>query len=124
MEEPKKETRRSALRGCLLMVAGAVLLVIIVIVVGWGPFVRFGVSSDINDYIEKIDAIGDGKPSNDELVQRLVAIRERVREGHYLGLMRWMDYNTSIQSMLNDGVLTDGERARLAQELESLERQK
>jgi hypothetical protein len=105
------------------MVAGAVLFVGVLTVVAWGPFVRFGINRDITDYIEKIEAIEENKDLNNRLVQRLLAIRERVREGHHVGFIRWMDYDTSISAMLNDGVLTESEQARLAGELESIERQ-
>lgn len=105
---------------------GAIALLIIIPLVaawwGWHAFVQYGIASDLVDYRTAILEMEMDETLQKELVFDLEMLRVSVIEQNHIGLFRWMAVDTSIKSILQDGVISPEEYAIL--ETEILELQK
>ncbi len=102
--------------GCFL----TVLLVVVLFFTAWPSFVRFGITSDLSEIHDKVRDSGLAPEPKEGFLRRLEALRERAR-GSKMGFLEWLDYDTSIRSIVDDGVITEAEAASLDRELRNLE---
>ncbi|MBN1304112.1 MAG: hypothetical protein JXA13_06720 [Anaerolineales bacterium] len=87
---------------------------------GWQEFVKYGIASDITEYIEILQQ-SDCEPSMQaDLIQQLEQIRVQVRHGQHVNILLWLDYDTSIRNMIEDQVITPAEYESLKNELDNL----
>ena len=112
---------KRAFYGCLI--TGLVLLVVAILAIVFGAkqFVKYGISSDITEYIsivEKSDLDADRKQ---DLQHRFERIRDRARQGQLVGFWVWLDYDESISNLIDDGTITESDLAALTRELDRLE---
>ena len=94
------------------------------LVLGSRAFVSFGISSDYTDFIEYVEYSDLDTETQDELVTRLEALRDRARDGDRVGFFEWLGYDQSIRSFISDGTITDADLEAFERELDRLERQR
>lgn len=107
--------------GCFGGIALLIVLPIIAAWWGWRAFVQYGIASDLVDYRTTILGMDMDETLKKELVFDLETLRASVMEQNRIGLFRWMAVDTSIKSLLQDGVISPEEYAILQTEILELQ---
>lgn len=114
--------RNPVLFGCLIAGVVGIVLAFSGCALAWPAFVRFGIASDLSEYHEKIRASNLSEGEREALLKRIETLRERARDSS-MSFFRWIDYDTSITSLIDDRVITEDEARTLDRELTNLERE-
>jgi len=91
-----------------------VLLVVFLLVGGigcalaWGPFVRFGIDSDLVDQRDAVRQMELDEDTKVRLVQKIEHFRDVLPEKS-MGFMEWVNHSDAIDDLLLDGQLTPEE---------------
>lgn len=108
--------------GCVGLPAGLILLSGVLAFSGWRSFVSYGIASDLTKYhadLRQSDLTSEEKRPRLERIERL---RERAR-GAPISFWRWLDYDSSLKSIFDDGKVTPEELEMLDHELERMEKE-
>ncbi len=108
--------------GCLGVPAflGAVALVLTL--VGYRAFMQFAVSDDLTKFQELVRKSDLPPDAQQPLIERLERLRERARHGAPIGFWHWVDYQSSMKALLDDGKITPDKAAAFDRELGRMER--
>lgn len=104
------------------MLLPAVLLVLFFFaaVVGWHQLVSYGIATDFTEYQAKIRPMDLDPALKKPILVRMERLRDKARASP-ISFWRWIDYDESIKSMLNDDRLTSDEVEALNRELDRME---
>lgn len=104
----KKKNKRIAIgcgvSGCLGLVVAVVLLV-----VAGSAFLEFGIGTDLSGYEDAIRASGLDSAKKDQLVGAITEVRSSVDRENNFGFFQWLQIDQSIQDLLGDGQIDEGE---------------
>jgi hypothetical protein len=116
--------RRSSLVP-LLLGCGAALLVVLALgsigaVLAWRGFVSYAIATDFTAYQTKVRSMDLDPEVKQALLERLERLRERARAAP-ISIWRWVDYDESVHSLIEDEELTGDELEALNRELDRME---
>jgi len=106
--------------GCLGVVVLVCLLAGVGLYLAWPSITSAGVSSDLTEYHTTIREMELAAEVKQELLSAIERIREKARK-RPPALTRWVDYDKSIRSLIDNGKLDDTELKTLRRELKNLE---
>ena len=112
---------------CALLSCGCaallVVLAVLAVVLGWKPFVRHGIASDLAGHAESVRHSDLAEAERDRVVAWIESLRARVlRDELEPGFMRWVEHDTRLTGILRDRRIGPEELARLEAELELIAR--
>jgi len=105
--------------GCLVALAVFLLVGGIGCSLAWGPFVRYGISSDLVDYREAVR----GSNLEDETRERLIFKIEHLRDAlptKSMGFFEWLSHSEALDGLTSDGQLTGEEVHLMERELDRI----
>ncbi|MBI3724159.1 hypothetical protein HY251_09445 [bacterium] len=108
--------------GCLFVVVLACLGSSLMFGMGWSKLVGAGVSSDLNEYHEKVRASDLDADVKQRILLRLEALREKASDGK-IAFVRWVDHSEMLESYLKTGTLAAADSDAFERELSSVERE-
>jgi hypothetical protein len=106
--------------GCVVMPVVVLALGGITAMIAWNKLVSYGVATDFTEYQAKIRPMELDPALKKPLLERMEKLRDKARHSS-MSVWRWVDYNESIHSMIDDGKLTPDEVDALNRELDRLE---
>ena len=112
---------KTARYGCFIGGIALLVVVVVAIVVGAKPFVAFGISSDITEFIRFVEQSDLETDTKQDLRNRFERIRDRARQGHHVGFWVWLYYDKSIRNYIEDGEITERDLESLIREIDRLE---
>jgi hypothetical protein len=119
---PEKRASRlnPVVLGCLVLPAVLLVLGVLGAAVGWRKFVSYGIATDLTEYQAKIRPMDLDPAVKKPLLERLERLRDKARASP-ISFWRWIDYDESLQSLLEDERLTQDEVEALNRELDRME---
>jgi hypothetical protein len=118
--DKKSELLSPLVLGCLVVPAVLLVLGALAVSMGWQKFVSYGIASDFTEYQAKIRSMELDAAAKKPLLERLERLRDKARSAP-ISFWRWVDYDESIKSMIEDGRLTQDEVEAMNRELDRLE---
>ena len=87
---------------------------------GWSSFVSYGISTDLTDYYVMVESSDLESEPKRELLNMIDGLRDKARKKS-VGFFRWLSYDKSIRSMIEDRRISPQERELIKREFERLE---
>jgi len=106
--------------GCLVLPAVLLVLGVLGAAVGWRKFLSYAMATDLTEYQAKIRPMDLDAAVKKPLLERLERLRDKARASP-ISFWRWIDYDESLQSLLEDERLTQDEVEALNRELDRME---
>jgi len=123
---PPQEPRRSGLScfltGCLIAALVVVGGCAAFLAIGWKPFVRYGITTDLTEYHSLVSASDLEAEPKARILDRIEALREQARH-RTISFFRWIDYDESIRDIIEDKRIPPDELALLERELDRVEKE-
>ena len=113
-------TQRACLIGCLIAALVGIAGCLVVFAVGWKPFVKFGITGDLEElraFVRESDLDPDAKA---RVVARFDALRQRAREKP-IGLMQWVQHEEVVRALVEDRSIPPDELEQLEDRLGLIE---
>jgi hypothetical protein len=119
--ERKSSSINPLILGCVVVPLIVVVLALFAAMMGWRKFVSYGIASDFTEYQAKVRSMQDLDPAvKKPLLERLERLRDKARSSP-ISFWRWVDYDESIKSMIDDERLPPDEVEALNRELDRME---
>ena len=118
--EKRASTISPLVLGCVIVPLVLVLLLAVGAFLGWRSFMSYGIASDFTEYQAKIRPMDLDPAVKEALLERMEKLREKGRTSP-ISFWKWVDYSSSIKSLLEDGKLTPDEVEALNRELDRME---
>jgi hypothetical protein len=125
VSQPTPPEKRSAclnpwLLGCVGLPALLLLLGGFGAMMAWNQLMSYAVASDFTEFQAKIRPMELDPAVKKPLLERMERLRDKARHSS-ISVWRWVDYNESIKSLLDDDRLTPDEVEALNRELDRME---
>jgi len=106
--------------GCVVLPALLLMLGVLGVAMGWRKFTSYGIATDFTSYQAKIRPMDLAPEVKKPLLDKLDRLREKARVSP-MSFWRWIDYDESVKSMIDDGKLDPDEVEALNRELDRME---
>lgn len=106
--------------GCCAGVLAICVLFVMALVVGAKSLVRFGIASDLTDYMRLVEQADIDSETQQQLLDQLERIRGHARRGDVC-FFSWLSYDESLKDLVEDGILSDSDAEAFQRELDRLE---
>lgn len=105
------------LAGCLVLVVAATVAGVF----GWSSFVRWGIGTDLDDYHHMITQATTECTQREEMLSIVEDLQLRSEAtGLDIGLVEWVDVDSAIRDMIEDGTIDPSECDPLMDELQAI----
>ncbi len=102
-QDTSSRSTNKVVLGCLIAAGVVVLLFVCCAFAGWTPFVRFGIGTDVNDFIDSVKASDLEPEPRDALAKRLRHVRDAIADDRFdMTLFDWLDHDTAIRNLIDD----------------------
>jgi hypothetical protein len=99
--------------------AGMIVIAIVVAGLNWSSVFELGIRHDLYRIASHVRKSALSLQQKEHLLDRIDAIRERVRHGQQPSLISWQDVSNSIDEMIDSGIRGDAPRL-IERELERI----
>ena len=106
--------------GCCAGVLAVCVLFVMALVVGAKSLVRFGIASELTDYMRLVERSDIDSETRQQLLDQLEHIRGHARRGDVC-FFSWLTFEESLGDLDEDGTLTERDAATFQRELDRLE---
>ncbi len=120
---PRRTGPNLWLWGCLGVPALLLFVGLALALFGWRSFLEYAVADDFTKFSAMIRKSDLSPEAQKPFLERLDRLREKARRDPAIGFWRWVDYQSSIKALIEDGRITPEEAEALDRELTRIEKE-
>jgi len=124
-QSPSSDTSSTStiLVGCAVGCFGLIGIAVLSVALGWGSFVRWGISTDLDNYLTTIEVATTNCQNHQELIDLAFDLRDRHdREELSFTMTQWVTLDSAVVEIISDDVISDDECNPLMRRLQDIER--